>query len=491
MTAPALPLNQNPFEQAYQSWADHAAVFAEECYGFVCDDWQAEVCAAYDRRDRRISIVSGHGVGKTTLLAILIVHHILFRYPQKTVCTAPTSGQLFGALAMEVKAWIGRLPEAWQGLLDVQAEKISLKSAPNDSVIEFRTSRAETPEALAGVHSTFTLLVGDEGSGIPEKVYEAGSGSMSGHNAMTILAGNPVRSSGLFFDTHNKASVRDSWTRFQVSCVDNPRVSADFVTDMAARYGSESNAFRVRVLGLFPKLDDDKIIGRALAEAALIRDVRAIEVVPIWGVDVARFGSDKSALAKRKGNVLLEKVRSWAGYDTMQTVGLIKGEWDKTPPSNRPSDINVDAIGIGAGVADRLRELGLPARAINVSEVAAMEEKYRNLRTELWYKGEAWFQKRDCALWGVTVLNMHGEPEVWRDQNLVDQLTDVKYEFLPNGKVGAESKDKLKKRGVASPNEADAFLLTFASEAITAGGYGSDQNPSWNQPLLRGIKGIV
>jgi phage terminase large subunit len=486
VTAPALPLDQNPFEDAYQKWAADSALFALECYGFEVDEWQRGVCADYDLRERRISIVSGHGVGKTTLLAILIVHHILFRYPQKTVCTAPTSGQLFGALAMEVKAWIGRLPPAWADLLDVQAEKISLKSAPNDSVIEFRTSRAETPEALAGVHSTFTLLVGDEGSGIPEKVYEAGSGSMSGHNAMTILAGNPVRSSGLFFDTHNKVGVMENWCRHQVSCVGNPRVSADFVTDMAARYGSESNAFRVRVLGLFPKLDDDKIIGRALAEAALDRDVAATAHVPIWGVDVARFGSDKSALAKRRGNCLMESVRAWAGYDTMQTVGLIKSEWDQTPPSLRPSDINIDGIGIGAGVADRLRELGLPARSINVSEVASMEAQYRNLRTELWYKGEAWFQTR--------LVTLHGKDkngEVWKDQALVDELTDVKYEFLPNGKRAAESKDKLKKRGVASPNKADAFLLTFASEAITAGGYGSDQNPSWNQPLTRGIKGIV
>ena len=433
---------------------------------------------AVARGERRISARSGHGVGKTTVLAWIIIWWVLTRFPQKTVCTAPTSDQLFDALAAEVKSWILHLPPAVQELLEVQSEKIFLRAAPDESFISFRTSRQEKPEALAGVHSANVLLIGDEASGIPNPVFEAAAGSMSGHTAVTILAGNPVRGSGLFYDTFHKLS--DLWYRVHISCVGHPRISPDFVEDMRRRYGERSNAFRVRVLGEFPLADDDTIIPRELAEDALDRDVEAENVKPIWGLDCARFGMDRSALCKRKGNVLLEPVESWQGLDTMETVGRVKQKWDTTPPSRRPDTICVDAIGVGAGVADRLRELGLPARAINVSESPALGDKYRNLKAELWFKSLDWFNTR-----AVNVAN---------DIALVNELVAVKYKFTSNGKTQVESKDEMKKRGAlddhSSPDLADAFVLTFAVPAVSAL-YGSSGSRSWSQPLVRKIKGLV
>ena len=188
---------------------------------------------AVARGERRISARSGHGVGKTTVLAWIIIWWVLTRFPQKTVCTAPTSDQLFDALAAEVKSWILHLPPAVQELLEVQSEKIFLRAAPDESFISFRTSRQEKPEALAGVHSANVLLIGDEASGIPNPVFEAAAGSMSGHTAVTILAGNPVRGSGLFYDTFHKLS--DLWYRVHISCVGHPRISPDFVEDMRRR----------------------------------------------------------------------------------------------------------------------------------------------------------------------------------------------------------------------------------------------------------------
>jgi len=222
-------------------YADDPVLFVREVYGADPDPWQHEVLAAYAKAiqlgapavDRRISIRSGHGPGKTAVLAWICTHHATFRFPQKTVATAPTEIQLFDALFSEVKKWLSHMPPDIQKLFDVKSDRIDLRAAPSESFFTVRTSRAEKPEALAGVHSEWVLLVADEASGIPEAIYEAASGSMSGHQAITILAGNPVRSTGLFYDTHHK--LKKFWTTFHVSCMDSPRVAKDFVAEMQQR----------------------------------------------------------------------------------------------------------------------------------------------------------------------------------------------------------------------------------------------------------------
>jgi len=465
-----MPQN-NPFADFAQNYAYDSVRFVREVMGVQPDPWQEQLLRWYDARERRISVRSGHGVGKSTVVSWIMLHHQILRLPQKTVVTAPTSAQLFDALFAELKTWLLKLPPALRSLLDVKQDRVVLKSAPDESFISARTSRAEQPEALQGVHSEHVLLVADEASGVPEKVFEAAAGSMSGEHATTILLGNPVRGSGFFFDTHHRLS--SSWKTMRVSCYDSPRVSQAFIDDMAARYGEDSNAFRVRVLGEFPLTDDDTVISLDLVESAMHRDV---ETNPhagiIWGVDVARFGGDSNALAKRQANVLLEPVRMWKGRDLMQTTGLIKAEWDACDLRDRPVEILVDAIGLGSGVVDRLRELGLPCRGVNVAELPAMGETYLNLRAELWFKARQWLSGRDCSL-----------PE---DEELRASLVTPKYKFTSNGKIQIESKDDMKKRGLPSPDAGDAFVLTLASDAAI-GAHGRDYASDWKKPLKRNL----
>lgn len=438
------------------------------------DEKQEEVLRAVQNGERRISARSGHGVGKTTALAWCIICHCLTRFPQKTVATAPTAKQLFEALAAETKAWFKKLPPELLQLFDIKSESIHLASAPEESFVSFRTSNPETPEALAGVHSENVLLIADEASGIPEQVFEAAFGSMSGHNATTLLAGNPVRVSGLFFDTHHK--LHDLWHTIHISCVGHPRITQDFLDDAARRYGIDSNAYRVRVLGEFPKGDDDTVIPLELVVAAYHRDVKPLLVKDIWGLDCGRYGNDPSALAVRRGNFLREPVTEWKGLSTMELVGRINERWKNTLPSERPTDINVDVIGIGAGVVDRLIELGLPARGINVSEAPSMTEQYLNLRAELWFRGRDWLEKRDCSLNG--------------DEKTGAELVGPRYKYTSSAKRQVESKDDMKKRGMPSPNRADAFLLTLASEAISAS-EGPNTRSSWTKPLAFVLKSLV
>jgi hypothetical protein len=397
---------------------------------------------------------------------------LLLRFPNKVVVTAPTSGQLFDALFAELKRWVNELPPALKAMLTVKSDRVELIAAPSEAFISARTSRAETPEALAGVHSDNVMLVVDEASGVPEQVFEAAAGSMSGHSAVTIMLSNPTRSSGTFFESQTRLS--GSWWTRRWSCVESPLVSGEFVDEMRLRYGEDSNAFRIRVLGEFPTADDNTIIPFHLAESAMHRDIEMTPgLQPIWAIDPARFGSDRTAFCKRVGNVITE-ITSWQGLDLMQTVGRVMAEYESLPISQRPSEILVDSIGVGGGVVDRLRELGAPVRGVNVSEVPSMGKTYNNLRTELWFKTKAWLEDRSCKI-----------PD---NDALVADLTGIRYSFTSSGKMQAESKDAMKRRGLKSPDLADAVCLTMASDAITAL---SGKRSVWGKPLRRALKGIA
>ena len=470
-----VPLEQNPFVEFVKRYRKNPVLFVREVLGTTPDQWQVEFLNHIAAGNRRISVRSGHGVGKSTAAAWAMLWYLFLRFPVKIVVTAPTSSQLYDALFAEVKRWVKVLPATLQEQLEVKQDRIEIKDANNEAFISARTSRAEQPEALQGVHSDNVMLVADEASGIPEQVFEAAAGSMSGHAAVTLLLGNPVRSSGFFFDTHNRLS--GDWVTMKVSCEDSPRVSAAYIEEMKSRYGEESNAYRIRVLGEFPRSDDDTVIPMELLEMAMARDVTPSAHAPIvWGLDVARFGSDRSALCKRQGNAVLEPIKTWKNLDLMQLTGAVVAEYEVLMPSQRPREILVDSIGLGAGVVDRLRELGLPARGINVSESPAMGTTYRNLKAELWHKAKAWLEARDCWL-----------P---KDELLVAELATVRYSFTSSGKIQIEGKDEIRKRGLASPDRADAFCLTFASDAVV-GAYGSSMASKWNQPLRRNIPRVA
>ena len=462
---------QNPFDQFLIDYKNDPVRFVREVLGIEPDPWQADLLDAIASGERRISVRSGHGVGKSTVVSWAAIWYILTRFHTKIVLTAPTSAQLYDALFAEIKRWIKELPQPLQDLLDAKAERIELRASPTENFISARTSRAEQPEALQGIHAEHVMLIADEASGVPEQVFEAAAGSMSGHSAVTILLGNPVRSSGFFYATHTRLA-NQWWTR-KVSCTDSSRVSKEYVEEMAIRYGEESNAYRIRVLGEFPKSDDDTVIPMDLLDSAKQRDVVGSKVAPmIWGLDVARFGSDSSTLCKRKGNEVTESIRRWRNLDLMQLTGAVVAEWEALEEPDRPQEILVDSIGLGAGVVDRLRELNLPARGINVSESPAMGTTYRNLRAELWYKAKAWLERRDCRL-----------PQ---DEQLITELATVRYKFTSNGKLQIEAKEDIRKRGLPSPDLADAFVLTFATDAATVS-YGTSFNSKWSKPLKRGL----
>jgi hypothetical protein len=451
------------------AYKDDPVGFVTIVLGATPDAWQARVMRDVARGERRISVRAGHGVGKSAFCAWLSIWHMVCRYPQKTVMTAPTAGQLFDALFVEVKYWINKLPAPIRALFEMTSEKVTLKAAPEASFISARTSSADRPEALAGIHSEYVLLIVDEASAVPEPVFESAAGSMSGHSAATILIGNPTRNSGMFFRTHH--ALASEWRTYHVSCLDSPRVAPDFVKQISDTYGPDSGAYRVRVLGEFALRDDDTLIPAELVDSAMSRDVTLDTKEPfVYGLDVARFGDDRSVLCKRRGNVVTE-FRVWQGLDLMQLTGAIVNE----AKVDTPAEICVDSIGLGSGVADRLRELGYTVRDVNVSESSAMNPTAAKLRDELWLSVKEWLNARACKL-----------PKL---PELRQELVAPTYTFTSSGKVKVEGKQEMKRRGMRSPDLADALCLSFSSVSARVGG----RSPRWvpGKALKRGIRGVV
>tara|TARA_Y100000310_G_scaffold205108_1_gene205419 strand:+ start:6744 stop:8150 length:1407 start_codon:yes stop_codon:yes gene_type:complete len=468
-------MNDNPFLKLMKRYHRDPVKFAREVIGMDPDDWQCELLEAVANPEiRRVTCRSGHGVGKSSAVAMAAIWHVLMRVPSKTVVTAPTSAQLFDACFAEMKNIAKRLKPPFDDLLEIKSDRIELKSSPESTFISCRTSRQEQPEALAGVHSPSTLLLADESSGIPESVFEAASGSMSGIHATTVLTGNPTRNTGFFYDTHNR--LKENWYTMHVSCIDSKRVSDDFVNDMKNRYGEDSPAYHVRVLGNFPPSESDTVIPVALIDHAMKNDIKVHEdTVSIWALDVARQGNDSSVLCKRQGPVI-HPLTVWNNLDLMQLSGAVKAEYDAMSSSKKPVEIIVDSVGLGAGVLDRLRELGLPARGLNVSERSMQKETYINLRAELWFKCKAWLEGMDV--------------KIPHDDRLWAELAAPRYHFTSSGKIQVESKEAMKKRGINSPDRADAVCLSLANEMTTMA-YGTSSAGSWNKPLRREIRGVV
>jgi hypothetical protein len=207
----------------------------------------------------------------------------------------------------------------------------------------------------------------------------------------------------------------------------------------------------------------------------------------VWGIDPARYGDDTNGFVERTARAVTE-VDEWTGLDMMETVGRVKAKWDARPPSMRPVEILVDVIGLGAGVADRLREMGLPVRDVNVSEspVHLTSRGYR-LRDDLWCNGREWFAERQGTLVGV--------PHAYYDK-LVNELAAPTYTHSSDGRIKLESKEQMRKRGIKSPNLADAFMLTFHGHAIAkvgasaTAGWGGTRVP-WGQPIQRNVGAVV
>lgn len=460
-------------EQGAELWADFLEKYADDWASLASEIFadelmphQVKVLEAINRGTRRIALKSGHRVGKTRLLAIIAICHLITRYPQKTIITAPTSGQLFNSLYAEILTLARRLPPFLKGLFTFMSEEIRLKADPDGSFLAARTASPDNPESFQGIHSENVLFIWDEASGIDERLFNAARGSMAAPNAISIMAGNPVRLNNTF---HRAFTVNaDLYFRVTISSLGLKTVDPDFIKEVAQSFGEDSNEYRVRVLGEFPDTEDESYISAATVRAARRRQIDPSPLAAVvYGVDPARHGDDRTVITRRRGMHVIEMQKELRKKDTMETVGEIVQM--ATEDHNRlveefkrvgrslltlppvPAAVVVDVIGIGAGVADRLRELDYNVIEVNAAETSTDEPRCERVRDALWKKFRDYLWEGKCRIPDNDVLEA--------------ELSGAHYTYNSTGTLKMESKKDMKKRIGRSPDLADSAMLTLYAPA--------------------------
>lgn len=431
-----------------EMWYDDADAFDRDVWPEdLPEGWQTKASGLLVEHDN-VAIRSGHGVGKSAWLARRIIWWGMTRHPWKVGCTAPSSSTMFDALWSELAKWWSKMPDGLKRQFEWKAERFEWVKSPAVSYAVAKTARRETPEALAGLHSENMLFVIDEASGVDEIIFETARGAMSTLGAKTIMTGNPTRLSGYFFDAWHKN--RQYWATMKVASHESTRCNLAELAKWREEYGDDSNFYRVRALGEFPTAEDDVIIPLHMVESAVGRDVQQIDSEEIWGLDVSRAGVDLCALAKRRGNMMTEKIKTWRSDDAMVSVGKVKMEYDAARAAGKaPLQICVDIIGLGGPVADRLAEMGLPVMGVNVSESHSSNDRYLRLRDEMWERARGWFYARDC--------------QIVDDEAFIGEISLVKWLPTSNGKMKVITKAEMKKDMHRSPDRSEAFCFTFMS----------------------------
>lgn len=394
---------------------------------------------------RHITVKSGHGTGKTALEAWIILWFMATRPHCRIPCTAPTQPQLYDVLWTELKKW--QDSSLIKSMFEHTRTHLFNKNNPHTWFAVARSSNK--PENMQGFHADHLLFVIDEASGVAQEIMEAVQGALTNENAYSVMFGNPTQLSGTFYDSFHKD--RASWTQFTFNSEESENVHPDYIDRMTRKYGKESNIYRVRVLGEFPKSEDDTVISLSDVEKAVVNDVQDNEQLPVYiGCDVARFGNDKTVIVVRRGNKVLSLQDKYQ-LSTMDTCGYLMMEINKYLIKSPQIFVNIDDSGVGGGVVDRMRELtqSMPTviiNGINNGSTAEASDKYVNRGTELWFN-----IRENIRLWQIP-----------NDEELIAQLSTRRYGFT-NAKLMLERKDDMKKRGLDSPDKADALALAFAN----------------------------
>jgi len=404
---------------------------------------------AHDAKRLGLCIHSGHGTGKTALLAWCLLHFLICRPFCKIPCVAPVGPQLKSNLWPEIHLWLRRSPFL-SDLIKWQAEKIYFKEEAGREWFAFprtvstKSTPEEQTETLAGIHADNMLVCIDESSGVPDPVFRPLEGGLTGPCNLVIQIGNPTQSNGFFHDSFTKN--RQDWLICHWNAEESELVTKSHVERMARKYGKESNAYRIRVLGLPPIASSDILIPWEWVQAAKARDLVVEPTMPrVLGIDVARYGDDKSIILRRRGP-LVEGLSQFTKLDSRELASWGLGEI----ADYEAACAAIDVIGWGAGTYDIMNELApCPILPVNVAEAAGNAEQFTRLRDELWWQIRERFQQGTIAL-----------PD--GDDELCDELSVIKYNFSKTSKekIKIESKQELRDRGVASPNKADALCLS-------------------------------
>jgi hypothetical protein len=405
------------------------------------------------RDNRRVAVPTCFGCGKSWTAARLAGWWLDTHPPGKAfvVTTATTGSQVQAVLWREISRAHahGHLP----GRLN-QTEWYLTMSDGREELVAFGRKPADfDPVAFQGIHARFVLVIVDEASGVPEPLCRAADGLIVNAESRLLLIGNPDDQSSYFASVSAPGSP---WKVIQISAFDTPNftgepiapeiaaelISVSWAEDLKREVGESSPYYISRVLGLFPESREDALIPWAWIQAAQMRTLEASEPNEI-GMDVGA-GGDKTIIAHRRGSVV-RIIRETTNPDTMVSTGQLIDHLRQTGAAVA----KVDKIGVGQGVVDRALEQGQPVIGVQVGLPSLNPERYLNLRAQYYWGLRQRFESGDIDI----------DPT---DRVLAAQLAALRHKPTSRGQVQIESKDDMRRRGLPSPDRADAVMLAFA-----------------------------
>ena len=516
----------------FAAYRDDPAGFARDVLGSRWWDAQAEIADALTKH-RRVAVKAANGVGKTYLAADLCLWFLYTHTPSVVLTTAPTWRQVESLLWEEIRRRMRAVNfraelDPSRPKLDGSLLQTKLKIADGYFAMGLST---DEPVRFQGFHADDLLVVLDEACGVPEEIWDAVEGICVGSNNRVLAISNPLSPTGYFYGLFKSPR----WKTFTISALAHPNVTTpngpripgavtrDAVEDRISAWCEEeeesvqvfgcsgvqdkansaedwhnlianeptpehrtpehpntedeagiltwegkryrpNGLFRSRVLGEFPESASDSLFEIGWIEAAMRRKLEPGSPVVI-AVDVARFGADETILALRRGDCVMD-IRAYRGIDTMQTARRAR-EWAAEVGA---SVVTVDEIGVGAGVVDRMEEEGVPG--LVPVQFGGRPFAVREGRQFLNLRAQTFFALRDRLRGGTITLPP--------DAALQAQLVNLHYGYTLTGQIVIESKDELRRRGLPSPDRADAIALLFGPSAeFGRGGMKSAAGFTW------------
>ena len=459
---------------ALDSCADDPLAFVESAFTWGEGDlagydgpepWQADVLGQIrDGLDPsqalRLAVASGHGIGKSALVAWIILWSMATCVDTMGVVTANTDNQLKTKTQPQLAKWHRLLLDDIRQMFKVTVTAIFSADPAHERTwrIDMVPWSEHNTEAFAGLHNQGKrlVLIFDEASKIADPIWEVAEGALTDENTEIIWAafGNPTQNTGRFRQCF--ARYKHRWLTRQIDSRSVSLTNKEQIQEWVDDWGVDSDFVRVRVRGLFPKAGDLQFISGDLVEAATKVETPGFDKTQpiVLGVDAARFGEDQSVIYTRIG-------RDGRGFAPIKLRGVDTTELANRVASwaieRRADAICVDGGGVGGGVVDQLRRLNtggaevydinFGGKANNSERGDSKGERYANKAAEMWGSMRAWLKAGGAI------------PD---DPELADELTGREYGYVRDLEITLEKKTDMKRRGLSSPDIADSLALTFA-----------------------------
>ena len=434
------------------------SAFAANVLGINLYDWQRKVLRDLEQRDCRVALRAANGSGKTsTVIASILIWHALVFPRSIAVTTAGVFRQVESQLWPSLRNHIAKLGGAWE----VTSGEIRYLHA-NGNTSRIIGYSATDPGRAEGWHAEDheyhpLLMVVDEAKTVADPLFEAISRCQP---TRLLIASSPGGSSGAFYRAFTKEAAM--WQKHAVTAFDCPHITQAQIDEVIQRYGEKHPLTRSMIYGEFVDIGlESLVINLTQLQNCYNTPPRFKPGVRIAGVDFAA-GGDQNVICISDGNKILPMI-AWREKDTMAAVGRFIVEFKKA--GLEANNIYADASGMGMVMCDALAESGWVVNRVNFGATAYDNNAYTNRSAEMWYGMAKKIEDAEIIL-----------PE---DEDLTAQLTCRRTITNSKGKLGVESKDSMRARGIASPDRADALALCLSSSNVGLDLTFQIERPTW------------